>query len=95
MRDRDKPDDGPETMEQARRWEVVKNRYERAGLCHICSAQAAFGHQLGFSRVHPPCPDCVPVVAEFPYPAVAPWRMTLDGPNTRAREARDASKAAS
>lgn len=75
----DKPkDDGPETMRQSRTWEVIKNRYLRLGLCHTCASQAAYGHQLGFSRIHPPCPDCAPIVATFEFPAVTPWRKVLN-----------------
>ena len=95
MRDQDKPDDGPETTSQAHHFETNKNRYLNAGLCYVCAAQAGWGHQLGFSRVHPPCDMCAPIVAKFPFPAVAPWRMTLDASHTRTRLAADAAKAPS
>lgn len=52
------PRERPETMIQARTWEVVKNRYLRAGLCLRCAAQAAWGHQCGFRLIHPPCEVC-------------------------------------
>lgn len=48
--------DKPETARQAGTWENVKNRYADAGLCNGCAGQAAYGHQLGFARIHPPCP---------------------------------------
>lgn len=66
----------PETVAQARTWEVVKNAYRRDGLCDTCAAQAAWGHQNGFALIRPPCPACAPIVASFPTPAGAdsPWR---------------------
>lgn len=47
--------DKPETFRQAGTWENVKNKYVDAGLCNGCAGQAAYGHQLGFTRIHPPC----------------------------------------
>lgn len=57
--------DPPETMRQARRWDTANVRYTRAGLCTMCASQAAWAGQIGYSRVHPPCEECAPVVAEF------------------------------
>jgi hypothetical protein len=89
----DKPTDGPETMSQARTWQIHNNRYVDLGLCYPCAAQAAYGHQLGFSRIHPPCEVCAPIVAGFEFPAVAPWRKTLQARHAiRARA--DAKRAA-
>lgn len=48
----------PETMDQAHRWERVKNRYLRAGLCIACASQAAWGHQCGFRAINAPCEIC-------------------------------------
>lgn len=67
----------PETLQQARTWERTKGRYLAAGLCHACAAQAAWGHQCGFTGIKPPCAACTPLVAAFPTPAVAPWRKLL------------------
>jgi len=53
-----KYNDKPETMSQAVNWDKRFSAYERAGFCFVCAAQAAWGHQLGFSRVRPVCPDC-------------------------------------
>lgn len=53
-----KPIERPETPAQAQRWETVKNRYLHAGLCLRCASQAAWGHQCGFTRVHPACDLC-------------------------------------
>jgi hypothetical protein len=48
----------PETAYQAIAWDRNKFRYLRVGWCHTCAAQAAWGHQLGFRRVRPPCEAC-------------------------------------
>ncbi len=66
----------PETPAQAKVWENTARKYQDDGLCRPCAGQAAYGHQLGFSRVQPPCDGCAPVVAGFPLPAGAgtPWR---------------------
>ena len=50
--------DRPETLRQAETWENVKNKYVAAGLDNGCAGQAAYGHQMGFARIHPPCPAC-------------------------------------
>lgn len=50
--------DKPETVRQAATWENVKNHYLAAGLCNGCAGQAAYGHQLGFSRIKDPCDTC-------------------------------------
>jgi hypothetical protein len=47
--------DAPETLSQAINWTTVKTRYRRAGLCEGCAGQAAYGHQLSFRRINPPC----------------------------------------
>jgi hypothetical protein len=65
-------------MRQAKTWENVKNRYLAAGLCTRCAAQAAYGHQLAFSRIRPPCGDCAAIVAEFPIQATTVWRRLAD-----------------
>ena len=68
----------PETLEQAAHWEKTKGRYLRAGLCHKCSAQAAYGHQRGaggWCAIHPPCPGCAGIVEMFAYVTPNPlWR---------------------
>lgn len=67
--------DRPETMTQAIRWQTNKNHYVvTLGLCHVCAAQAAFGHQVGFTRINQPCPDCATVVAGLPDKAANGWR---------------------
>ena len=50
--------DPPENLSQAQYWQWIKNKYFAAGLCNGCAGQAAYGHQLGFSRVHDPCSAC-------------------------------------
>lgn len=47
--------DKPETHRQATTWENTKNKYKGAGLCNGCAGQAAYGHQLGFHKIKPPC----------------------------------------
>jgi len=51
---RKRPIDRPETVRQAKTWEGVKNEYVIAGLCNGCAGQAAYGHQLGFHKIHSP-----------------------------------------
>ena len=71
----------PETLRQAQEWERIKLGYLRAGLCHKCAAQAAWGHQPGaggWCAVNPPCPDCAPFVAMFPVVTANPhWRTRI------------------
>lgn len=50
--------DVPETISQAVNWTTVKYRYEQAGLCGGCAGQAAYGHQMSFLRIRPPCDSC-------------------------------------
>ncbi len=50
--------DRPETIDQARTWGRVKGHYLAAGLCAGCAGQAAYGHQLGFTRIKDPCTEC-------------------------------------
>jgi hypothetical protein len=58
----------PETIDQARRWDVVKARAIAFGLCDPCAAGYAWGLQLGFSHSRPPCTRCAlimgPVIGE-------------------------------
>jgi hypothetical protein len=69
----------PETIAQARIWDRKKNRYLIAGLCHPCSCQAAWGHALGFQKIHDPCAECQPIVNAFPNsgPRGSKWRKCL------------------
>jgi hypothetical protein len=53
----------PETVRQAERWDVNKNRVVEAGLCHPCAAQYAWGLQDGFTGSRPPCRSCSEIVA--------------------------------
>lgn len=54
--------DRPETFRQAQTWETVKGHYEDAGLDGGCAGQAAYGHQMGFRKVQPPCRTCAVLV---------------------------------
>ena len=70
----------PETIHQARDWDRYKNTYLAGGLCHRCSAQAAWGHQCGFTLIRPPCEECVLLVAALPERAAgAVWRRHGSG----------------
>lgn len=69
---------GHETPRQARRWQQVYGWYDRAGLCPRCSAQGAWGHQLGFSNVKSPCAPCSAIVAEFPTPVANGWHQLTE-----------------
>ena len=64
----------PESRTQAARWQNVKGKYLECGLCHTCAGQAAWGHQNGFSTIHPPCTDCQPIVDDLPVWKPGPWK---------------------
>lgn len=64
----------PETNSQADEHGRTMRHYMRLGLCNRCAGQAAWGHQDGFSSIHPPCPSCLPIVASFPTKQPGPWR---------------------
>ena len=64
----------PETIRQAETWERTKNAYRTRGICWSCSAQAAYGHQLGFLRVVPPCNLCAQAIALLPKIEANGWR---------------------
>lgn len=64
----------PESPSQAKAWDLRKKRYLRAGLCHACAGQAAWGHQLGFQAVKEPCMTCMHVVLEFARDEAGLWR---------------------
>jgi hypothetical protein len=66
--------DRPETNRQARTYQATKLHYQRLGLCRFCAAQAAWGHQIGFSKVKPPCHECQPLVDTFPVAVPGRWR---------------------
>jgi hypothetical protein len=68
--------DAPETQRQAERWDEVKAHYLRQGLCGHCSAQAAWGHQLGWRRISPPCDGCFPIVVRFAGKGAGDWRSS-------------------
>lgn len=66
--------DPPETLAQARRWDRAHAWYLRAGLCGRCASQMAWGHQIGWGRVHPPCESCLLIIGTFPLIQVNGWR---------------------
>lgn len=63
-----------ETVRQARIWDSNKKHYLSLGLCRPCAAQAAWGHQVGFSQSKPPCRKCQPFVDSFPTKRANGWR---------------------
>lgn len=63
-----------ETLRQARTFDSNKRHYVSLGLCSPCAAQAAWGHQLGFSECKPPCQECQPHVDTLPVPKPNQWR---------------------
>jgi hypothetical protein len=72
-----------ETIYQAERWEINKNRALACGLCDPCAAQYAWGLADGFAIIRPPCWSCSAVVAHA-IGAVKPngWRVLWDLPCT-------------
>lgn len=65
----------PETLRQAITWESVKRNYLQHGLCDRCAGQAAWGHQIGFSRLEQlPCGKCWPAVQRLPKAQPDGWR---------------------
>ena len=64
----------PESIGQAKAFDTRAGVYRAAGLCDACAAQAAFGHQLSFAQVRPPCPHCVSLIRLFPIEALNGWR---------------------
>lgn len=66
--------DPPETQGQTRIWDTANVWYRAAGLCYRCAAQVAWGHQSGWSRLHPPCDECASIVRTFPLKQVNGWR---------------------
>ena len=60
-----------ESSRQATIWESVRASYAASGFCPSCAAQAAYGHQLGFSQVPSVCDSC--------RGRKATWRRAGDG----------------
>lgn len=73
----EKGESRPETIDEARRWQTRHNKYVAAGICPRCAGQAAYGHQLGWSNVYPPCSTCWPVVTGWDSPTGSPsgWHV--------------------
>jgi hypothetical protein len=63
--------DKPETIRQAKRWDVWCDEYADTGFCPVCSAQAAWGHQLGFTQVRAVCSVCTGMTP--PYASAKQW----------------------
>jgi hypothetical protein len=69
----------PESIGQAKVWQRKLRRYQLAGLCDACAAQAAWGHACGFQKIRNPCIECQPLVNSFPDPGPSgsKWRKCL------------------
>lgn len=69
----------PESVSQAKVWDRKYRRYQLAGLCSTCAANAAWGHQCGFGEISDPCPECQPTVNAFDTsgPRGSKWRKCL------------------
>lgn len=65
----------PESLTEARRWERYRSEFDALGLCGRCACQAAYGVQVGWSHVHPPCDRCRPVLAVFTRAGPNGWRI--------------------
>jgi len=66
-----------ETLSQARTHDRYARAYRDAGLCSGCAYQAAYGHQLGFGVVRPPCEGCAATVASLPSGKANGWRALI------------------
>lgn len=77
--------DQPETVAEAQTFTRIVGLYRADGCCTRCSAQLAYGHQLGFGALeHQPCEVCAPIVAGFPKPQLCGWR-SVQGAGADAR----------
>jgi hypothetical protein len=56
----------PESLDQARRCDVQKNRAIAHGMCNRCAGQYAWGLQIGFTHSRPPCSTCAVILAATP-----------------------------
>jgi hypothetical protein len=70
-----------ETLRQAERWDINRNKAAESGLCDACAAQYAWGLADGFSTVRPPCPTCAEVVDSIGGKAKpSGWRVLPSAP---------------
>jgi hypothetical protein len=58
-----RPIERPETIDQAKRWDVQKSRAIAHGLCEKCAGQYCWGLQIGFIHSRPPCCECAAIIA--------------------------------
>lgn len=64
-----------ETKSECNEWGATKSHYLKHGLCQRGAAQAAYGHQHGFSQIEPPCEECRAVASRFPVEKLSQdWR---------------------
>lgn len=75
----------PETKGQAQRWDAIKRHaHTLGGLCYPCAVAFAYGTQLGYAQVNPPCPACAAVVASWPVCQLNGWRSLNASHDARA-----------
>lgn len=55
---------------------ATKDHYVALGLCSVCAAQAAYGHQIGFIRTNAPCSSCLPLILALPVNEPGEWRSS-------------------
>jgi len=64
----------PETHGEARAHDRYTREAQKQGTCIACSAQYAYGRQLGFANINSPCKRCLPIVQTWPIVALNGWR---------------------
>ena len=64
----------PETLNEARSFEAVKNQGMIFGLCLHDASKLAWGHQNGFRELESPCDDCRELVGALPVEKNNGWR---------------------
>jgi len=68
-----------ETLDQAELFTTNRNLFSRLGFCDMCAAQAAYGRQLGWKQVAPPCAKCIASVDEISLNEIgARWRKIFE-----------------
>ncbi len=79
-----------ETQDQALHLDRNASDYRRAGYCDPCSAQAAWGHQCGFSLVRPPCDACrgLPLPDRHDHPRAQRWSQQTNDSSSHDRATR-------
>lgn len=64
----------PETLNEARSFEAVKNQALAFNLCLHDASKLAWGHQNGFKELSSPCEDCRQKLLQLPVEKNNGWR---------------------